>query len=413
MKRKAALLAGLVFLLGCGSDAGKRKQAGFVETVALGDVARAQQLLQADPDLITAVDETNGKFVRPLHEAIRKGNAPMIRLLLDKGVAPNSPEADGLTPLRQWLKTDRRPEILDLLAAHKADLESPDAFGRHLLHQVVEMKDVPELVDLFLDHGAKVDVRDTDGLTPLLTAAASGRHHTAAPLCARGADLAARTPAGADAAKLAEMAERAKGSGESGAARLFFSPGGGCSQLAELFRKSGPIPEPTRRAIVHDNDCLSGDMVACGELGSHYDRGEGVPVDLVKAVELFTKACQAGRFWSCGKLAYRLENGRGTPRDILGAVTLYTKACQGHEGWCCNNLGILYEQGDGVPKDDEKAASFYRMGCSSGDMGACASLGHAYATGRGVPRDVATARDLLRKACDGKDAHGCKWLAEL
>jgi len=409
MVRKAAVLSGLVLLVACGGGE-KKRHSEFVGAVTLGDTARVRQLLEADPLLITAVDETNGRFVRPLHEAIRNRNVPMVRLLLDKGVAPNSPEADGLTPVRQWLRTDRNPEILDLLAARKADLEAPDAFGRHLLHQVVEMKDVPELVDLFLDHGAKVDPRDAEGLTPLLAAAASGSHHTAAPLCARGADLTARTSAGDDAARLVE---RAKGSGEGEAAKRFFGPDGGCAQLGALFRKSGPILEPTRRAIVYDSDCLSGDMYACGELGSQYDRGEGVPVDLLKAVELFTKACQAGRSWSCGKLAYRLENGRGTPRDILGAVTLYRKACEGHEGWCCNNLGILYEQGDGVRKDAEKAVTYYRMGCSSGDFGACASLGHAYATGEGVPRDLGAARVLLEKACAGKDVHGCRWLAEL
>ena len=68
----------------------------------------------------------------PLHKATWRGNADLMRALIDRGAGVNTPSKDGLTPLH--------------LAASRG---------------------VKEMVQVLRDHGANADAKDEAGLTPL------------------------------------------------------------------------------------------------------------------------------------------------------------------------------------------------------------------------------------------------------
>jgi len=95
----------------------------------------------------------------PLVMAARNGSAPMLALMLDAKVDPNSRTTNGTTPL--------------MLAAASGKADS---------------------VQLLLDRGADVNAKDvTNGQTALMFAAASGRVDAIRVLLARGADANAIT----------------------------------------------------------------------------------------------------------------------------------------------------------------------------------------------------------------------------
>ena len=52
--------------------------------------------------------------------------------------------------------------------------------------------------------------------------------------------------------------------------------------------------------------------------------------------------------------------------DIIKAVQLYSKACNNGILEACNNLGNFYEDGDGVEQSYEKAIELYLKACNGG-----------------------------------------------
>lgn len=410
-----AVAAALLVLASCGPGREERerklRETALVQAVSAGNEAAVAEALAADPALVTAVDETGGRFVRPLHEAIRKGNVALVRLLLERGVGPNVPEANGLMPLHEWAQSEAKEEILDLLTARKADLEAADRDGDRPLHFAVRRRKGAAAVELLLQKGARKESRNGQERTPLLEAAVRADFRPAVPLCAWGADISAHDAGGRG---LADLVSRSLASAEDrAAAGRFFGPEGGCARLVAHHRTDGVAPLPAREAAVEENDCALWSAFACGELAQRYDQGNGVPTDLAKGVALFSKGCDGGAAWSCGKLAFRLETGRGTVRDLPRAIALYERACAAGEAWCCANRGVLAAGGEDGPRDDARAARWYDTACRGGHLEACAWLGRLHAAGRGVPKDLERARELFRKACEGREREGCEGLAAL
>jgi ankyrin repeat protein len=106
------------------------------------------------PDLIPVLLDAGIDGSTALHDAALKGQAAMLRLLLEKTANPNHKSKSGATPLH------------DAALAGKV-----------------------EAVTILLNHGARIDERETDsGDTPLYMAAAFGREEVALLLLEKGAD---------------------------------------------------------------------------------------------------------------------------------------------------------------------------------------------------------------------------------
>jgi len=73
--------------------------------------------------------------------------------------------------------------------------------------------------------------------------------------------------------------------------------------------------------------CDGGYAPGCNNLGFMYQKGEGVRLDKVKAVELYTKACDRGYARGCYNLGASYESGEGVRQDKVKAVGFYKQAC--------------------------------------------------------------------------------------
>ncbi|EJB44525.1 cysteine-rich protein H [Helicobacter pylori Hp A-5] len=67
----------------------------------------------------------------------------------------------------------------------------------------------------------------------------------------------------------------------------------------------------------------------CGALGDLYDDGKGVEKNLIKAAQLYTKACELKEGVGCKRLwsLYYYDYGRGVEKNLIKAAQYASKAC--------------------------------------------------------------------------------------
>lgn len=85
------------------------------------------------------------------------------------------------------------------------------------------------------------------------------------------------------------------------------------------------------------------------------------------------------------------EQGLGVPVNLPEAAHWYRLAAEGGNPSAQYNLGIFYQFGRGVPKDPSMAALWLRRAAEQGHGRAQNNLSTFYFTGIGVPRDLAEA----------------------
>jgi ankyrin repeat protein len=118
--------------------------------------------------------------------AASRGTDDMVRALLAAGAAPDSADAEHVTPLMYAARFRRTEAIRALLGAH-ADPNRQDAQGVTALHSVAAAGDT-QAVGLLLGAGAKIDAKSIHGAAPLGVAASQGRLDAVRVLLAAGAD---------------------------------------------------------------------------------------------------------------------------------------------------------------------------------------------------------------------------------
>jgi ankyrin repeat protein len=112
---------------------------GFACFFAHADLARLLLDAGADPNLAAR----NALAVAPLHSAVATDFAPLVELLLARGARPDPEEGSGMTPLHTAAGHGNRQIIALLLAAgaprgHKArDGRTPADIARHYNHAEV------------------------------------------------------------------------------------------------------------------------------------------------------------------------------------------------------------------------------------------------------------------------------------
>jgi ankyrin repeat protein len=90
---------------------------------------------------------------RVLSAAVRRGNAAMTRLLLDRGADPNLPEEGAPRGLSLWIAVnDRRRDLVDMLLAHGADPNANVDSSGTPMSQAHSRRD-RELTELLRAHG--------------------------------------------------------------------------------------------------------------------------------------------------------------------------------------------------------------------------------------------------------------------
>jgi len=108
--------------------------------------------------------------------------------------------------------------------------------------------------------------------------------------------------------------------------------------------------------------------------GYSYERGEGVKLDLAKAVEWYRKAADGGEARASNNLGLIYLTGNGAARDLTRAFALFKAASDKGDAWAENNLGGMYEMGWGVAADRAEAVRLYRLAAAQGNPHAAENL---------------------------------------
>jgi uncharacterized protein len=195
--------------------------AQFLEAVKKGDRATVDRMLDADPSLVSAKDESGTSAVLLAHyygkpdvaatlldrnpaldvfEAATAGDARRVAALVDADRSlANAIARDGYSPLGLASFFKRRDVVKALLQrGAKPSVPSRDQ-GFTPLHSAVATDAgdaIHEIVRLLLDAGADPNAKSREGGTPLHSAAFTGDIEIAELLLAYGADPGATDPKG-------------------------------------------------------------------------------------------------------------------------------------------------------------------------------------------------------------------------
>ena len=137
--------------------------------------------------------EAVAKADAPLIDAVRSGDVPAVRALLDQGIDVEGAGGDGSTPL-QWAVHEDRAALVELLLGAGADATATNRYGVGPAALAAENGNA-SILERLLDAGADPNATMPGGETLLMTAARTGDVDTVRVLLARGVDPNAREDA--------------------------------------------------------------------------------------------------------------------------------------------------------------------------------------------------------------------------
>ncbi|MEP6590822.1 MAG: protein kinase [Gemmatimonadota bacterium] len=159
-------------------------------------------------------------------------------------------------------------------------------------------------------------------------------------------------------------------------------------------------------------EAAGGNATAQRLLGNMYDKGNGVPEDPAKAVDLYRQASPTdpeAKFL----LAHMFEIGRGTPQNDGMAIAMLREAGAAGMLRAQLMLAFRFETGGGVKKDETEAGLWYRRAAERGDMGAMLKLAEFLAKGRGISKNETEALDWYKKAAEKGSGEGAWQAAQM
>ena len=80
------------------------------------------------------------------------------------------------------------------------------------------------------------------------------------------------------------------------------------------------------------------------QLGAIYERGRGVPVDAVRAVDWYNRAAKQNDPQAMFRLGALAEQGRGIAQDSAEAIVWYKRAADAQHLGAMRRLGAVYEE---------------------------------------------------------------------
>jgi TPR repeat protein/tRNA A-37 threonylcarbamoyl transferase component Bud32 len=134
--------------------------------------------------------------------------------------------------------------------------------------------------------------------------------------------------------------------------------------------------------------------------GARYEKGDGVPQDIVTAVSWYRKAADRGDATAQCLVGRAYETGRGAPRDEAEAARWYEKAAEQGNARGENAYGSLLRSGTGIPQNHVEAVRWFRAAADQGYAPAQNNLGVMYRRGLGVVADDGQAAGWFRKAAN-------------
>jgi len=176
--------------------------------------------------------------------------------------------------------------------------------------------------------------------------------------------------------------------------------------LAERTRKT----DPATAFNWYTAAATAGNLQARTALGMMYNRGEGVPRDVSRAIAQFRECAADGDPAAKNELAKILLQ-RGTA-DRAEALKLLTESVDSGQMDATVTLATLYETGIGVRQDFGEAVRLYSVAASSGSPAALTGLGILYMRGKGVRRNPKLAMELFLRASQAGYSRATYFYAE-
>eukprot|EP00727_Mastigamoeba_balamuthi_P004290 m51a1_g13859 hypothetical protein (423) ;mRNA; r:593681-594949 len=167
--------------------------------------------------------------------------------------------------------------------------------------------------------------------------------------------------------------------------------------LALLYAERGQKEEAAR---LMEQASERGHSGAQNYLGVMLKRGDGVPVDLPRAVRMFRESADQGNNSARFNLSAMLHDGVGVPRDKTEALRLLRLAADQGLAAAQSRLAALLFDGDGVEQDRAEAARLFALAAEQGLEPAKKLYALMLAVGDHVEQDVRTASVLWGQSND-------------
>ena len=164
----------------------------FCPSLFAGNVEAVELAIRngVDVDYRCPAQEGNGTQTA-LYDSSRYGDVDMIRLLLDKGAAVNSPDGYSSFPGSTALHAAAgygQTDVVELLLRRGGNASQVDASGWNPLHQASKWGHLEVVEMLLADGSVDINSRDAQGETAIYRAARNGHAEVVRLLVARGGD---------------------------------------------------------------------------------------------------------------------------------------------------------------------------------------------------------------------------------
>ena len=247
------------------------------------------------------------------------------------------------------------------------------------------------------DSDAKIlNIRDSEGDSPLMVAALFGHKEFAQWVLSKGADFKTQNAEGKTALDLAQQ-------GHHDEIVTLLNEAVAGRAVSQIVAQ----PSEADRKLLADVRAKAerGDAQSQYKLGKTCVEGSlGVAKDDAEAVKWWRKAAEQNLAAAQCAVGECYASGAGVAKDDIEAVKWYRKAAEQNDTKAQYNMGVCYAEGLGVAKDGTEAVKWYRKAADQNLAAAQCAVGECYASGAGVAKDDIEAVKWYRKAAEQNDA---------
>jgi hypothetical protein len=164
--------------------------------------------------------------------------------------------------------------------------------------------------------------------------------------------------------------------------------------------------------LIHDREPGKHTLDGLCCLGSIFEYGEGVQVDLDKAARLFGLSAKGGHAMAQCNLGIFYRDGKGVKQNDAEALRLFRISAEQDFFAAQHNLGVMYHEGRGVDQDYFKSMQWFSLSAEQGYSDAEYNLAGMYYRGEGCLVDYTASATWCKRAADKGNANAIKYIPQ-